>query len=368
MGIGSYMDKITANKNSKVVVELVDDIMQSIDMSRKTFSLFYKVITVISQLSQNIPTLDKLHELRMGLQSNDLRDVRQNANQISWVFANVTPTDLAILITDEILNTLESYAERIETLEERGQLMNESVISDQITLISNFLQVSLPWFAKAPLHQRKDDQKEAVLDKILTLTLRFKHFNKPEIDNSFYRIWHVLVTSNDTIMSSPEPMNINYTIRFLVMTVCGRYQGYSDDMAKIEKMEQDAIKQQEKNGDLSINGGALKKKKKSKSIKRLLKKKHKPSTGAEYQGPTLEELNEFRKETLKPEQFIALCEMIIKQIFATHPECVLSSLLQLISVGCGLGGHVLSNPDHIQIRHGNEAYIDSSYELGGPKY
>eukprot|EP01083_Nonionella_stella_P028564 78668_1 len=49
-----------------------------------------------------------------------------------------------------------------------------------------------------------------------------------------------------------------------------------------------------------------------------------------------------------------------------HPECVLWSLLQLISLGCGLGGHVLSNPDHIQIRRGNEAYIDSSYDFGGP--
>eukprot|EP01083_Nonionella_stella_P123627 372575_1 len=33
-----------------------------------------------------------------------------------------------------------------------------------------------------------------------------------------------------------------------------------------------------------------------------------------------------------------------------HPECVLWSLLQLISLGCGLGGDVLSNPDHNQIR------------------
>ena len=126
------MDKVMANKNGKVVVELVDDIMQAIDMSRKTFSLFYKVILVIGETSQNIPTLDKLHELRMGLQSNDLRDVRQNASQISWVFANVCPTDLSIMITDEILNTLESYAERIEGLEERGQLISADQIHDQI--------------------------------------------------------------------------------------------------------------------------------------------------------------------------------------------------------------------------------------------
>merc|ERR1712130_316445 len=255
MGRGSVMDKLMANKpDSKHVITLIDDIMQAIDMSRKTFSLFYKVILIIGEQSQNIPTLDKLHELRMGLQSNDLRDVRQNASQISWVFANVCPTDLSILITDQILNTLESYAERIEGLEERGQLMDDAKIHDQITLISNFLQVSLPWFAAAPLHQRKIDQKEPFLDKILSLTLRFKHFNKPEIDNAFYRIWHVLVTSNDTIMSSPEAANIDYTIRFLVMTVCGRYQGYSDDMAKIEKMEQEAIRQQQKNDTLGVNG------------------------------------------------------------------------------------------------------------------
>lgn len=367
MGRGTYMDKMTANRDSKVVVELVDDVMQAIDMSRKTFSLFYKVILVIGQTSQNIPTLDKLHELRMGLQSNDLRDVRQNASQISWVFANVCPIDLSILITDEILNTLEQYAERIESLEERGQLQEPQQVHDQITLISNFLQVALPWFAAAPLHQRKEDKKEAFLDKILTLTLRFKHFNKPEIDNAFYRIWHVLVTSNDTVMSSPEPDNIDYTIRFLVMTVCGRYQGYSDDMAKIEKMEQDAIRQQEKDGSLGLPGGGARKKKK-RSMSRMLKKKRRDDDGAEYHGPTLEELNEFRKETLKPEQFIALCESIIKQIFASHPECVLSSLLQLISVGCGLGGHVLDNPDHIQIKKPGKPYIDSSYELGGSKY
>ena len=142
------------------------------------------------------------------------------------------------------------------------------------SLISNFLQVSLPWFAAAPLHQRKEDSKESFLDKILSLTLRFKHFNKPEIDNAFYRIWHVLVTSNDTIMSSPEPQNIEYTVRFLVMTVCGRYQGYSDDMSKIEKMEQDAIRQQRKNGTLNMDGTPNKsRRRKKKSMRRLLKKK-----------------------------------------------------------------------------------------------
>ncbi len=244
MGIStSYLDKINANKNGKIIVELVDDIMQSIDMSRKTFKLFYKIILIIgNKYSQNIPTLDKLHELRMGLQSNDLRDVRQNSLSISWVFANICPTDLAIIITNEILSVLEIYAEKIEYLEERGQLLNASnKLHNQITLISNFLQVSLPWFAAAPLHQRKESvNKEEFLDKILSLTLRFKHFNKPEIDNAFYNIWHVLVTSNDTIMSSLESSNINYTIRFLVMTVCGRYQGYSDDMIKISKMERDA--------------------------------------------------------------------------------------------------------------------------------
>ncbi len=167
----------------------------------------------------------------MGLQSNDLRDVRQNSLSISWVFANICPTDLSIIITNEILNILEMYAEKIEILEERGQLLSATEkLHNQITLISNFLQVSLPWFASSPLHQRPilNNKKEEFLDKILSLTLRFKHFNKPEINNAFYNIWHVLVTSNDTILSSPESNNINYTIRFLVMTVCGRYQGYSE--------------------------------------------------------------------------------------------------------------------------------------------
>ncbi len=46
-----------------------------------------------------------------------------------------------------------------------------------------------------------------------------------------------------------------------------------------------------------------------------------------------------------------------------------------MSVGCGLGGHVLDNDDHIQIKqqqqqqnNNNNNYVDSSYELGGPKY
>eukprot|EP00485_Elphidium_margaritaceum_P002536 CAMPEP_0202694492 /NCGR_PEP_ID=MMETSP1385-20130828/8341_1 /ASSEMBLY_ACC=CAM_ASM_000861 /TAXON_ID=933848 /ORGANISM="Elphidium margaritaceum" /LENGTH=3200 /DNA_ID=CAMNT_0049350349 /DNA_START=31 /DNA_END=9633 /DNA_ORIENTATION=+ len=369
MGRGTHMDKLMVNRHGKVVVELVDDIMQAIDMSRKTFSLFYKVVLLIAETSGNVPTLDKLHELRMGLQSNDLRDVRQNASAISWVFASVCDTDLAISITDEILNTLESYAERIETLEDRGQLSDTAPIHDQITMISNFLQVSLPWFVAAPLHQRKQDTKEACLDKILSLTLRFQHFKKPEIDNAFFRIWHVLVTANDTMLSSPEAENIDYTIRFLVMTVCGRYQGYSEDMAKIERLEQEAMRYESKNAGLNGHAANGNGKRKKRSVKRMLsKKKRSDDVGAEYQGPTLEELHEFRKETLKPEQFISLCESIIKQIFATHPECVMSTLLQLISVGCGLGGHVLENDDHVQVKRPGQAYVDSSYQLGGSKY
>ena len=54
----------------KITVRLMIDIMQALDMSCKPYTLFYKVAY---KLDNSKETLEKLHELRIGLQSNDAR-------------------------------------------------------------------------------------------------------------------------------------------------------------------------------------------------------------------------------------------------------------------------------------------------------
>ncbi|ETO17050.1 hypothetical protein RFI_20284 [Reticulomyxa filosa] len=353
IGTGGYTrnDAITA-------VRVADDIMHAINMSRRAFGLFYKLAKKICRSDE---TLDRLFELRMGLQSLDIRDVRHNAMQISVIFANATSSEISHDIIDEILTTLERISARMHQYEQQGKLT--PVLQDNhLTLTSNLLQIALPWFANAPLHSCNDPER--YMERLLNLTLKFGHEGKPEIDTQFHRVWHAILTSNTTLMSHPEPKNIDDAVRFLIRTVIGRYEGYRQDLKSIDGFEmqakqalQDEMQVKHKTKSLfSVSG-------KSKSAKELEHVRDRSTAP-----PNMGVIDQMRRTVLTPEQFIVMCENILRQVFVTHPESVLSSLLQIISVGCGLGGHVLLNPDHIQIARDNSGYTDSSLLLGGEPY
>ncbi|ETO09402.1 hypothetical protein RFI_27977 [Reticulomyxa filosa] len=349
IGTGGYnrADAMTA-------VRVADDIMHAINMSRRSFALFYKLAKKICRSDES---LDRLFELRMGLQSLDIRDVRHNAMQISVIFANASATEMSHDIVDEILTTLERMTARMHQFEQQG-ILTSTLQDNHLTLTSNLLQIALPWFANAPLHSCNDSEK--YMERLLNLTLKFGHEGKPEIDTQFHRVWHAVLTSNTTLMSHPEPKNIDTAIRFLIRTVIGRYEGYRQDLKDIDGYElqakqalQDEMEMQNRNKSKSIFGG------KNKSSKEF------DTTNASQ---NLQKVDEMRRAVLTPEQFIVMCENILRQVFVTHPESVLCSLLQIINVGCGLGGHVLPNADHIQITQDNDGYTDSSLQLGGEPY
>ncbi|ETO12177.1 hypothetical protein RFI_25193 [Reticulomyxa filosa] len=347
---------------SIIAVRVADDIMHAINMSRRAFALLYKLA---KKLCHSDEPLDQLFELRMGLQSLDIRDVRHTAMQISILFANAASSETSHAIVHHVLQILEEMATRMNDLEQQ-EALSPIVQDNHLTLVHNLLQIALPWFANAPLHSSSNIG--LYMERLLNLTLRFGHERRPEIDTQFHRIWHAVLTNNTTLMSHPEPKNIDDAVRFLIRTVIGRYEGYQQDMKEIANMEatakqalQDELLLQTRHKSKSLFNVVAK----SKSSRELDQTR---DTGGVTR-PSLAHIADMRRGLLTPEQFILMCENILRQIFVTHPESVLSSLLQILNVGCGLGGRVLPNPDHVQIvREDQNEYVDSSLQLGGGQY
>ncbi|ETO04375.1 hypothetical protein RFI_33022, partial [Reticulomyxa filosa] len=296
----------SARAEDTVAVHVAEEVMHALNMSRRAFDLFYKLVTKLSNPNES---LDRLFELRNGLQSSDLRDVKHNVLQINVLFANVMSSEVCHEIVSETLGVLENMIAQLHPRAEQESL-SAMLRDNHLMWINNLLQMALPWFANAPLHTSKDP--DAYMGRLFNLTLQFR------LECLF---------------------NIDRAVQYFVRLVVDRYEAYDKELQQIDEMAVEAKHAMDEERILQSKPKSLFGVKSKAKLQIDPDNSHSASSNAR--------IDQMRRTVMTPEQLMLVCEAILQQVLVTHSESLLSSLLQFLNVGSGLGTQLLVRYDGI---------------------